>query len=67
MLLRYGLSLPEAAQTIERAIAAALTAGARTADTAMAGEVGLTTCDFTDQVIRRLQPGALRESSLAPS
>ena len=67
MLLRYGLSLPEAAQAIERAIAAALAGGARTADTAAAGEVALTTCGFTDQVLRRLRPGALRESSLAPS
>ncbi|HET6795926.1 MAG TPA: 3-isopropylmalate dehydrogenase [Gemmatimonadales bacterium] len=64
MLLRYGLDLPEAAQTIDRAIAGALADGARTADIAAPGEVGLTTCDFTDQVIRQLRV-AVRESSAA--
>jgi 3-isopropylmalate dehydrogenase len=62
MLLRYGLNLADAAQTIERAITSALAGGARTADIAASGEVGLTTCDFTDQVIRHLR-GAVRETS----
>lgn len=38
MLLRYGLALPEAADAVDRAIAAALNAGARTPDIALAGE-----------------------------
>jgi len=38
MLLRYSLALPAAADEIERAVAAVLDAGHRTADLAAAGE-----------------------------
>lgn len=52
MLLRYGLSLPEAAAVVDQAVAAALTAGARTADLARPGERTVGTREMGDLVVR---------------
>lgn len=52
MLLRYGLNLPEAAAVVDRAVAAALTAGARTADLAGPGERTVDTREMGDLVVR---------------
>jgi 3-isopropylmalate dehydrogenase len=54
MLLRHGLALPEAAQLVEDGIAAALAAGARTSDIALAGEPMLTTREMGEEVARRV-------------
>jgi 3-isopropylmalate dehydrogenase len=54
MLLRYSLDLPAEADAIERAVAATLTAGERTADLAQAGERALSTSEMTDAVIERV-------------
>ncbi len=48
MMCRYSLNLPDAAERIERAVATALKAGARTAD--LGGDLG--TNDMTEQVLR---------------
>ncbi len=55
LLLRHGLGLEEEARRIEEAIAAAVVAGARTADIALAGEAVLATREMTDAVIRKLR------------
>jgi 3-isopropylmalate dehydrogenase len=52
MLLRYGLDLPEAAQSIDRAIASALENGARTADIALPGDRILGTRDLGQEIAR---------------
>jgi 3-isopropylmalate dehydrogenase len=52
MLLRYGLVLPEAADAVERAVAAVLHAGARTPDIASAGEPTLGTRDIGERIAR---------------
>jgi 3-isopropylmalate dehydrogenase len=52
MLLRYGLALPEAADAVERAVAAVLNAGARTPDIASAGEPTLGTRDIGERIAR---------------
>jgi 3-isopropylmalate dehydrogenase len=52
MLLRYGLQLHEAAQSVDRAIAAALENGARTADIAFPGEPILGTRDLGEEIVR---------------
>ena len=54
MLLRHGLELPEAAQLVEEGIAAALAAGARTSDIALAGEPMLTTREMGEEIVRRV-------------
>jgi 3-isopropylmalate dehydrogenase len=54
MLLRHGLSLPEAAQSVEEGIAAALASGARTSDIALGGEPILTTREMGEEVARRV-------------
>lgn len=54
MLLRYSLQLDEEANALEDAISAVISAGGRTADTAVNGEKVLSTRDFTDAVIRAL-------------
>jgi 3-isopropylmalate dehydrogenase len=50
MLLRHSLAQPEAAATIERAIAAALAHGARTRDIAQAGETALGTRAMAERI-----------------
>ena len=54
MLLRYGLDLAEPADGVERAIAAVLQAGARTADIARPGESTLGTREMGEKITRRL-------------
>lgn len=54
MLLRLSLGLEEEASSIETAVEATLTAGARTADLAQAGERVLSTSEMADEVIARL-------------
>jgi 3-isopropylmalate dehydrogenase len=52
MLLRHGLGLSEAADTIEHAIDAVLEAGARTVDLAMEGERTLGTAEIGSEIAR---------------
>jgi len=54
LLLRYSLDREAAAQRIEAAVEATLTAGHLTADLAPEGQSSLSTEDFTDQVLSRL-------------
>ncbi|HEY5666896.1 MAG TPA: 3-isopropylmalate dehydrogenase [Gammaproteobacteria bacterium] len=54
LLLRYSLNSPEAAEAIEAAVAAAMAAGARTRDIAVAGETSLSTRQFGDAILREL-------------
>jgi homoisocitrate dehydrogenase len=54
LLLRYSLNLETEAQAIERAVAAAIADGYRTADIAQAGEQTVTTTEMTDAIIARL-------------
>ncbi|MBA3319107.1 MAG: 3-isopropylmalate dehydrogenase [Gemmatimonadales bacterium] len=52
MLLRYGLELPEAADSVEQAVTAALAAGRRSADIAREGEPVLGTRAVGDEIAR---------------
>jgi 3-isopropylmalate dehydrogenase len=52
MLLRYDLVLPEAADAVERAVAAVLNAGARTADISVQGEPSLGTRELGERIAR---------------
>lgn len=52
MLLRFGLGLREAADAVERAVAAVLSAGARTADIAQPGEAVLGTSEIGARIAR---------------
>lgn len=54
MLLRHSLDLPAEAQAVETAIGTAISAGARTADTAAAGDTILGTVEMTDRIIGEL-------------
>ena len=54
LLLRYSLDAGEAAAGVEAAVAAALAAGARTRDIAVAGETSLGTREFGDAVLAQL-------------
>jgi 3-isopropylmalate dehydrogenase len=54
MMLRHSLELDEEADAVERAVAAAIAAGARTADIAAAGDNTISTSDMTDEIIRSL-------------
>lgn len=54
MMLRYSLDQNEAADAIEKAVEAALEAGARTGDIATEGEKVLGTTEITDIVIEKL-------------
>lgn len=54
LLLRYSLGLEDEALAVETAIAAVITAGGRTADTAVAGEKILSTREFTGAVLQEL-------------
>lgn len=55
LLLRHGLSLPEEAAAVERAIEAALASGARTQDLAPPGAQTLSTTGMTDTIVRALE------------
>ena len=52
MLLQYGFRLPEAAATVEQAMAAVLAAGARTADIAPSGTPTLSTREIGEEIAR---------------
>jgi len=54
LLLRYSLKAPEAALAVEKAVAAALAAGARTRDIAAKGEKSVGTRAFADAVLAQL-------------
>lgn len=54
LMLRYSFSMDSAARRIERAVDAAIDAGLRTADLAVAGETPVSTDEMTDAVIGRL-------------
>ena len=54
MLLRLSLGLSAEADAVEAAIAAAIAAGARTADIASAGESAISTDEMTEEIIRQL-------------
>lgn len=56
MLLRHSLGLPEDAAAVEAAVAAALTAGVRTADCAAPGRPPCSTAAFGEAVLNRLAP-----------
>jgi 3-isopropylmalate dehydrogenase len=55
LLLRHSLGLEAEACALEQAVAAALTAGVRTADLAMPGAKSLSTREATDAVLSQLQ------------
>jgi 3-isopropylmalate dehydrogenase len=52
MLLRYGLQLPDAAELVDQAVGAVLSAGARTADLARPGDPVLGTREVGEEVAR---------------
>ena len=54
MMLRYSLQMPEEASRIERAVAAALSEGARTKDIARPGEKVLSTKEMTEAILMRM-------------
>ncbi len=54
MMLRYSLQMSEEASRIERAVAAALSEGARTKDIARPGEKVLSTKEMTEAILARL-------------
>ena len=64
MLLRYGLGLIEAAETIERAIEAVLQAGARTPDLARTGERTLGTVEIGSEIARLVSYGGAVQPAL---
>jgi 3-isopropylmalate dehydrogenase len=64
MLLRYGLGLVEAAETVERAIDAVLQAGARTPDLAIAGERTLGTVEIGSEIGRLVLYGGVVQPTL---
>ncbi|MGE5347563.1 MAG: 3-isopropylmalate dehydrogenase [Acidithiobacillales bacterium] len=55
LLLRHGLSLPDEAAAVERAIEAALASGARTADIAPPGSKTLSTTQMTASILGALE------------
>jgi 3-isopropylmalate dehydrogenase len=55
LLLRHSLALEAEARALEQAVAAALTAGVRTADLAMPGAKSLSTREVADAVLSQLQ------------
>jgi 3-isopropylmalate dehydrogenase len=57
LLLRYGLRLPEAAELVEQAVETAISAGARTRDLALAGELALTTREMGEAIAQRVAAG----------
>ena len=54
MMLRHSLGLEAEAAAVERAIATAIAAGARTADIAAAGDSAISTTEMTGEIIRYL-------------
>ena len=54
LLLRHSLGLEEEATAVERAIAQAITSGARTADIAADGESVVSTAEMTAEIIRNI-------------
>jgi Isocitrate/isopropylmalate dehydrogenase len=56
--LRHGLEVPEAADLVEQAIAAALDANFRTADLALAGELSVSTSAMGEAVARLIEEQA---------
>jgi 3-isopropylmalate dehydrogenase len=62
MLLRHAMEMPDAAELVEAGIAAALSAGARTCDIALPGELTLTTREMGNEVARRIGEIAGMES-----
>ena len=63
MLLRHSLDLPEAADAVEQAIAAALNSGARTSDIASPGEPTLCTQEIGHEIARRVLRGSQVEAA----
>jgi 3-isopropylmalate dehydrogenase len=57
LLLRYGLKLPEAAELVEHAVETVISAGARTRDLALPGELTLTTREMGDAIAQRVAAG----------
>lgn len=57
LLLRYGLRLPEAAELVEQAVETAISAGARTRDLALSGELTLTTREMGEAIAQRVAAG----------
>lgn len=55
MLLRYSLHLTREAEAVERAVARALSEGARTVDIAQKHERVLKTAEMTDEILKRLE------------
>src|SRR5213593_4511708 len=64
MLLRQGLKLPDAANAVDDAIAAALDAGARTQDLARPGEQAIGTKEMGTRVVELVRSPARRQLSL---
>jgi 3-isopropylmalate dehydrogenase len=64
MLLRYGLGLNEAAETVEHAIDAVLQAGARTPDLATAGERTVGTVEIGSEIARLVLYGGAVQPAL---
>ncbi len=54
LMLRHSLDLEDEAAAVERAIAKAIAAGARTADIAAEGESGISTSAMTAEILRHL-------------
>jgi 3-isopropylmalate dehydrogenase len=54
MMLRHSLALEDEATAVEQAIAAAIAAGARTADIVAAQETPISTSEMTEEIIRYL-------------
>jgi 3-isopropylmalate dehydrogenase len=59
MLLRYGLAEPEAADAVDRAVGAVLSAGLRTADIARPGEATLGTRELGERVAQGVLQGTV--------
>jgi 3-isopropylmalate dehydrogenase len=55
MLLRWSLGMEEEAVCVEQAVAAAIAAGVRTPDIAQAGREAVSTSEFGDEVVRRIE------------
>jgi 3-isopropylmalate dehydrogenase len=64
MLLRYGLGLTDAAETVERAIDAVLEAGARTPDLATEGERTFGTEEIGSEIARLVLWGGAVQPAL---
>jgi 3-isopropylmalate dehydrogenase len=65
MMLRMTLDRPDDADLLETAVAAALAAGARTADIAEAGAAGLSTAQMGDAVLAALEKVAAKQKESA--